>query len=146
MKLHLLSQETGIIIIRAGMSLKTQPGPEACCVHINILIFTTTSGGRYTTIVPILQIRKQRFEREASLRNTHRIRTLQPKDSPDIQESEDSENLIHGNRIQSRGVERTGVQSWEEDLGALCDPVFVFITPSWVGFPVTPMVHAVSPT
>ena len=141
MKLQLLSQETGIIIIRAGMSLKTQPGLEACCMHINILIFTTTSGGRYTTIVPILQIRKQRFEREASLRNTHRIRTLQPKDSPDIQESEDSENLIHGNRIQSRGV-----QSWEEDLGAPCEPVFVFVTPNWLGCPVTPVVHAVSPT
>lgn len=110
-------------------------------MHINILIFTTTSGGRYTTIVPILQIRKQRFEREASLRNTHRIRTLQPKDSPDIQESEDSENLIHGNRIQSRGV-----QSWEEDLGAPCEPVFVFVTPNWLGCPVTPVVHAVSPT
>lgn len=96
--------------------------------------------------VPILQIRKQRFEREASLRITHRTRTLQPKDSPDIQESEDSENLIHSDRIQSRGIERTGVQSWEEDLRAPCDPVFVSITPSWLGYPVSTMVHAVSPT
>ena len=67
------------------------------------------------------------------------------KDS-DIQESEDSENLTHGDRIQSRGVRRTGVQSWEEDLGAPCDPVFVFITPHWLGCPVTTMVHAVAPT
>ena len=95
-------------------------------MHVNIFIFTPTSGGRYTTTVPILQIRKQRFEKEASLRITHRTRTLQPKDSPDIQESEDSENLTHGDRIQSEGVERTGVQLWEEDVGAPCDPVFFY--------------------
>lgn len=108
MKLQLLSQETGIIIIRAGISLKTgicQAQLEAFYARINYLTFTTTLGGRHT-IIPVLQTRKQRLEREAGLRITYRTRTLRPKASPATQESEDSENLINGDGKDRAGVPR----------------------------------------